>query len=108
MNKWEFMVEDSLKNGLTQIESKIESREIIPRDNKFYNPCEDGIIKPIMQSEMCREYFGIESKARKNEKNEICYGCFIGEELIWPAGAGCEGPYGTCPVYKELKKFFRE
>jgi hypothetical protein len=38
-----------------------------------------------MQSEICHQYFGTETGRREKEK-ETLYGCFKGEELIWPAG----------------------
>jgi len=46
--------------------------------------------------------FGTETGRREKEK-ETLYGCFKGEELIWPAGGGCKGPLGTCPIYEKIK-----
>jgi len=98
--------------NLTEIEKDIKSGKIIPRWNAFYGrgfyqPCGKTIIR-ITQSDICRQYFGIETGRKdRGRGEEPLYGCFKGKELIWPAGAGCAGPWGTCPIYEKLENLIK-
>jgi len=60
-----------------------------------------------MKSEICRQYFGIKT-GRRERGEETLYGCFEGEKLIWPAGAGCKGPYGTCHIHEKLENLIKK
>lgn len=103
------MSEFMLVINLTEIESDIKNGKIVTRDLGFYKPLGDGTIESIMQSEICHKYFGIEhcGKTRYCEDGKkIIYGCSKEEDLIWPAGAGCKGSWGTCPIFEKLEILF--
>jgi len=90
--------------NLTSLITDIENGELVMKERGFYKLCEDGTMEPIMQSRVCKKYFGIQSGVHVDKEGKAIYGCFKQEELIWPTGSGCKGPWGICPVYKKLEE----